>query len=167
MTNWLSNLFGGDDKVAPSVTGPHGPATFSLSDFSEYWVGSKDHKEADEKAVAAVQKAKDAGVTDKKELRELRNPVPHSAIARKALGIKKKIQASASQADTPVDKPVDKREKKDKKYVGVLQQALDAGRVEEEEEKAKGGKVKKKKKSKKGYSKKYANGGTIRKPRRA
>ena len=35
------------------------------------------------------------------------------------------------------------------------------------ETKARGGKVKKKKKSKKGYSKKYANGGTIRKPSRA
>ena len=32
---------------------------------------------------------------------------------------------------------------------------------------AKGGKVKKKKKSKKGYSKKYANGGSVRKPSRA
>jgi len=39
--------------------------------------------------------------------------------------------------------------------------------IEQTRPKARGGKVKKKKKSKKGYSKKYANGGTIRKPRRA
>jgi len=52
---------------------------------------------------------------------------------------------------------------------GLLQYANDAWqkKLSPPSLKARGGKVKKKKKSKKGYSKKYANGGTIRKPRRA
>ena len=131
------------EKGAPSVTGPHGPATFAKS-----WIGSTDHAKAEEKAAAVVQKAKEAGVTDKNELRELSDPTPHSAIARKALGIKKKIQAP-SIPEKKVVTPVKK--KKGSGFVTpVLTEALRAGRQKKKKKKAHGG-----------YVKKYARGGGV------
>jgi hypothetical protein len=148
MASWW-NPFSDDEKekVAPSVTGPHGPATFAKS-----WIGSTDYAKADEKAVAAVQKAKDEGVTDKSELRRLRDPTLYSALARKALGSQKKIQAP-SIPEKKVVTPV-KKNKGSGFVTPVLTEALEAGRQKKKKKKAHGG-----------YVKKYARGGGVRKAR--
>ena len=144
---WFDKLFGDNEeksvKTVPSTTGQ------SYADFAKSWLDTDDHKAAVQKANDQLEKAaKLAGrKLSAKESREIGDPTQYSPAYDAFIKSQKKKKVPPKEETVPTN---------------LLKQSIEQTRP-----KAKGGKVKKKKKTKKNYVKKYANGGTIRKPRRA
>tara|TARA_R100001086_G_scaffold118232_1_gene60772 strand:- start:693 stop:1160 length:468 start_codon:yes stop_codon:yes gene_type:complete len=154
MANWFSNLFGGDDEelTGPDLTVQQARTEGTLFKGTTKKTENGQKVEQPAPGESLLDKSKEWGKTEdfknadrisKEKLKEARQKAKEEG--------RQLTPEEIRNIGSPIQYANDKWQKR---LVPLMS-------------KARGGKVKKKKKAKKGYSKKYSNGGTIRKPRRS
>jgi len=153
MANWLSNIFGNGKKEAATSYGGGptiAPEKETLQSFVRSWKHTDDYAAAVQEGLWELDKARQEGELSAKEEADISAPSKYSP-AYKAFQKrqeKKKASVIPKPKSTPKPKPKPKSPGADMTIGNILK-----GNIK----RASGGKIKKN----------YANGGTIRKPRRA